>query len=448
MNIIVIVADSLRVDHLGCYGSSVKTPNIDDVASDAAVFEQAYAENLPTVPCRTAWWTGRHLFAKRGWQPFEHDDVLLAEILSSRGFASALITDTYHLHRPSYNCGRGFDTTSFIRGQEYDPWVVDESIDVDITKYHRLRGDDSDEMWKPRFTQYLKNATRFKTEEDHCVARVMKEAIRWLEHMTKSRQDKLFLWVDSFSPHEPWDPPSPYREMYKPGYTGMELIDPVPGDIAGYMTTAELNCAQGLYAGVVTLMDKWIGVLLDAIRNLGIYENSLIIITSDHGEPFGEHGMIRKAKPALYEELVHIPLIIRHPECSGMKQRFDTFTQPPDLMPTLLDAVGIDAKNTEFGWPGFEPNGPIPTLTGRSLVPVLSGEIESLWDYAVSAYYARQWSIRTKKWTYLRNLEGKDPPELYDRPSDSLEQQNVFDANPDIADMLELRLRRFADEVS
>ena len=165
MNIIVIVADSLRVDHLGCYGSSVKTPNIDEVASDAAVFEQAYAENLPTVPGRTAWWTGRHLFAKRGWQPFEHDDVLLAEILSSRGFASALITDTYHLHRPSYNCGRGFDTTCFIRGQEYDPWVVDESLEADITKHHRLRGDDSDDMWKQRFTQYLKNATRFKTED-------------------------------------------------------------------------------------------------------------------------------------------------------------------------------------------------------------------------------------------------------------------------------------------
>ena len=117
-------------------------------------------------------------------------------------------------------------------------------------------------------------------------------------------------------------------------------------------------------------------------------------------------------------------------------------------MPTLLDAVGIDAKNTEFGWPGFEPNGPISTLTGRSLVPVLSGEIDTLWDFAVSAYYARQWSIRTKKWTYLRNLEGEDPPELYHRLSDSMEQQNVFDANPGSADTLELQIRRFTDEVS
>ena len=66
MNVIVIVADSLRVDHLGCYGSHVRTPNIDRLASEGAVFDQAYSENLPTIPCRAAWWTGRHLFPKRG----------------------------------------------------------------------------------------------------------------------------------------------------------------------------------------------------------------------------------------------------------------------------------------------------------------------------------------------------------------------------------------------
>ena len=76
MNIIVIVADSLRTDHLGCYGSSVRTPNIDALADDAAVFEKAYSENLTTVPCRAAWWTGKYLFAQRGWQPFEHNDIL------------------------------------------------------------------------------------------------------------------------------------------------------------------------------------------------------------------------------------------------------------------------------------------------------------------------------------------------------------------------------------
>ena len=86
MNIIVIVTDSLRVDHIGCYGSSVKTPNIDQLAADSAVFEQAYAENLPTIPCRTAWWTGRYMFPVRPWQHFEVSDYLLAEVLWDKGF--------------------------------------------------------------------------------------------------------------------------------------------------------------------------------------------------------------------------------------------------------------------------------------------------------------------------------------------------------------------------
>ena len=163
MNIIVIVADSLRADHLGCYGGDIKTPNFDKFAVDSSVFEQAYAENLPTMPCRTAWWTGRHLLPQRGWQPFEPSDYLLAEILWNREFASALITDTYHMHKPVYNCGRGFDTVVWIRGQEYDPWVVDESIKVDINRFHRLRGDETDARWKTLFTQYMRNASRFKT---------------------------------------------------------------------------------------------------------------------------------------------------------------------------------------------------------------------------------------------------------------------------------------------
>jgi arylsulfatase A-like enzyme len=110
MNVIVLVADSLRVDHLGCYGSAVQTPNLDRLAGESATFDQAYAENLPTLPCRTAWWTGRHLFTQRGWQPFAPSDYLLAEVLWDKGYSSALITDVYHMHKPVYNCGRGFAT--------------------------------------------------------------------------------------------------------------------------------------------------------------------------------------------------------------------------------------------------------------------------------------------------------------------------------------------------
>ena len=350
MNIIVIVADSLRTDHLGCYGSSVKTPNIDALADDAAVFEQAYSENLTTVPCRAAWWTGKYLFAQRGWQPFEHNDILLAE--------------------------------------------------------------------------------------------------RWLEQIIETQKDRLFLWVDSFSPHEPWDPPSPFREMYDPDYTGKALIDPVPGPVEGYMTDPELHHTKCLYAGAVSFMDKWVGVLLDCIRRAGIYDNSLIMLTSDHGAPLGEHGYIRKAGPNCYDELVHIPWIIRHPEGLGKGARIPAFVQPPDLMPTILDAAGIDSENIGGGWPNFEQRGTKLDLTGKSLGPVLSGISDSHRDFAVSAYHGRQWAIRTEAWTYLWNIEGDRPSELYHRKTDPKEVRNLIETRSDVADAMQNRLKDFAEQVA
>ena len=456
MNVIVIVTDSLRADHVGCMGGKARTPNIDAFAAEAMAFDQAYSENLPTMPCRTAWWTGRYLFTQRGWQHFEPWDYLLAEVLWDKGFTSALVTDVYHMHKPVYNCGRGFDTTAFIRGQEYDPWILDESIPVDITARHRLRGDDKDEMWRQRFAQHLRNVSGFKTEEDWFAARVVKEAIRWLDHVTQRQKDNLFLWVDSFSPHESWDPPEPYSTMYDPDYTGQELIDPVPGPVEGYMTPAELRHTLALYAGLVTYVDKWVGVLLDRIRELGLWDNSLIMFTSDHGEPFGEHGIVRKARPWGYEELAHIPWLVRLPDGAGAGQRCSAFVQPPDLMPTVLDLLGIPTTLTLAYRAPVRHTFPQDvvtatkqvTLNGRSLVPLLRGEAESLRDFVVTAHHRGEWAIRTEDWTYLLPLRGERVPELYNRRTDLAEQHDVVADHPEVADALELTLRRFADDVS
>jgi arylsulfatase A-like enzyme len=302
---------------------------------------------------------------------------------------------------------------------------------VDLSRFHRLRGDDQDDHWRRCFAQYLRNVSSFKSEEDYFVARVVKQALRWLEDVTKKQKDNLFLWVDCFDPHEAWDPPSPYREMYDPGYTGQELIDPVPGPVEGYMSPEELKHTLALYAGEVTLVDKWVGALLDRIRDLGLYDNSLIMFTSDHGEPFGEHGIVRKAALWGYEELCHIPWIIRHPD-AGHGKRFSGFVQPPDLMPTVLDAAGVRT--------GLE-------FTGCSLMPVLTGQRETVRDFAVSAWHDTQWTIRTADWTYLMNLDAGKQPELYDRKSDHAEQHNVWENTREVGDELELKLRRFAGEV-
>jgi arylsulfatase A-like enzyme len=465
-NIIVIITDSLRFDHVGCYGSRIKTPNIDKLAAEGVKFLHSYSENLPTMPTRRGWWTGKYHFHEAGWQPFTSDDYLLAEILWDQGYTSALITDVYHMHKPVYNCGRGFDTTVFIRGQEYDPWIVDPEIKVDVDKspIHRLRGGEGregDETWRSRFAQYLKNCTVRKTEEDYCVARVVKEAIRWLEYVTKRQKEKLFLWVDIFDPHEPWDPPPPYNRMYAdPKYTGPDLVDPVPGDVQGYMTPEEVKHTRGLYAGEVTFVDKWFGILLERLKELGIYDNSLIMHTADHGQPLGEHGYIRKARPRNYEELIHIPWIVRHPERLSAGKDISAIVQTVDMLPTILEALGIrsDKLTLKFTEPDQSSSKSVnifpqdlvtrqqrQVLGGCSLMPLIEGKASHVRDLAFGGHHNREWYARSKEWTYLLPIDGSRPPELYDRQSDPGEQHNVINKNPEVAMGLELELRRFVN---
>jgi arylsulfatase A-like enzyme len=243
--------------------------------------------------------------------------------------------------------------------------------------------------------------------------------------------------------------------MYDPDYEGQELIDPVPGPVEGYMTEAELAHTQALYAGEITFVDKWVGVLLDHLRTLGIYDNSLIMFTSDHGEPFGEHGIVRKARPWNYEELAHIPWLIRHPEGWGAGERFDGFVQPPDLMPTVLAAVGV---TEDLSLPYLAPvKHTFPqdivvdetdvVVQGQNLLPILRGEREAIRDFALTAHYNAQWGLRTEDWTYLFNLDPTKPSELYNRKEDRAEQHNILTEHQDVADALELTLRRFADRV-
>jgi arylsulfatase A-like enzyme len=426
MNVIVIINDSLRWDHLGCYGNNwIKTPNIDKLASESALFDYFYPEGLPTVPCRTTFFTGRFTFPFRGWQRLEPTDILLAEILWNKGFTSALITDVYHLHKPSMAFERGFDYTQHIRGHEGDPWVLDESIEVDIDRYYK--GDGKDKAVRQQLIQYLRNIHLWKSEEDTFVARVVKAGIRWLEG--QPRKDNLLLWLDCFDTHEPWDPPPPYNRMYTdPNYSGKDIIQPIPGKVEGYLTPEELNHIARLYAGKVTLCDHWVGQFLDKVKELGMYDNTLIIYTTDHGEPFGDHGIIRKAEPLLYEELVHIPLIIRHPEGMGAGKRLDALVETTEIFPTILDFLNVPRP---------------PRIHGESLLPIMRGEVESIRDYAYMGQFKRAWRINDREWSLLLNLDKDNSKELYNLREDPGEKQDLISVKPQKAMELELELRRF-----
>jgi len=457
MNVVVIVTDSLRADHTGYMnlGGRAQTPNLDRLAAEGTVFEHYYPEGLPTLPVRTAWWTGLWGFPVHGWRPFQLSDVLLAEVLWDKGYTSALVADTYHLHKPVYGAGRGFDTVRWIRGQEYDPWIVDVPVDLDASPHHRLRGDESDRHWRPLFEQSLRNETAFKQESDYFVARTTTAAIEWLERVTQQQRDRLFLWVDCFDPHEAWNPPEPYWSMYKPaGYQGAEITDPVPGPVAGYMTPEEVERTRTLYAGEVTLVDRWVGKLLDRLRELGLFDNTLIVHVSDHGEPFGEHGIIRKAMPLNYEELVRSPLVIRHPQGVGAGRRVSALVQSVDLMPTILDFLGIPpVLEQQYRAPAKDlfpqdmvADRKVVEMEGESLLPLMAGSKPALRDFAYIGHYGRSWTIRTHEWSFHLFLTTGER-RLFDLKADPGEQHDVLADHQPIARNLELEVRRLVDQV-
>jgi len=128
----------------------------------------------------------------------------------------------------------------------------------------------------------------------------------------------FFLMLEIFDPHEPFDPPFPYSEMYNPGYTGQRFIWPTYGGSELY-SPDELKEIRALYAGEVSLVDHWLGHLLDKVERLGLMDDTMIIVTTDHGHLFGEHGMIGKpwsdlGDSNMYQELAHVPLLIYHPK--------------------------------------------------------------------------------------------------------------------------------------
>jgi len=441
MNLIVLSTDTLRADYLGCYGNAeVRTPNIDRLAAEGVLFENAFAEGLPTLEARRVYFTGRRLFPtweakphkgdhlgyQPGWHAFDEREVTIAEVLQSGGYTTALITDVYHMFKPTGNFHRGFDCWRWIRGQEADPYVTGPRDKVDFSAYvkpgtykrRRFQG----------LEQYLLNTLHRNGEEDYFTAQVMSTAIRWIEDNVGNQP--FFMWVDCFDPHEPWDPPKRFADMYCSDYEGPEFI--WPDTRAGDYTEAELRRIRALYMGEITFLDEWIGRVLETLDRIHIAEDTLIAFTSDHGTLLGEQGILRKKHHMLIKAETRVPFVLRGPGLQS-GQRIEAFVQAPDFMPTWFDLLGEHAP---------------PTATGQTLRPLLEGEAGSLYDYVITAYgcYA---SVRDLEWNYVAPYCGPfhpkekvEPRQLYDLRDDPGEERNVAEDHRGVVETFADRLRR------
>jgi arylsulfatase A-like enzyme len=478
MNVIVVVCNSLHLGFLGAYGNAwIETPSLDRLASEGVVFDHHFPENLTTLPTRRSWWTGRYGFAdpEQGWTPLRPDERILPDLLWNQGVRTAFISDVPLLREAGTGYGRGFDEVIWVRGQGYDPLVHPtdpRARHVRIEDEPGLRlppQDDPDfELWKTRWEQYLRNRAVVRTdiEENTGVARTVNTAIDWLERRGDEKGPFL-LWLDIFSPHGPWDPPQPYRDQYvmaepdefEAGEEGdlveeigededlnfdiqevTALIDVPAGAVGDVLTEAELFRLRRTYAGTVTLVDRWLGELIEALGRMGRLDDSVVIFTSDQGEPLGEHGFVRRFRPWLHEELIHTPLIVRMPRAKHGGIRHQALVQTVDLLPTIVSALGLPPLGDDA----------LP-IHGHDLLSLIRGELTKVRDYACLGMDVAEFAIRTHLWHLIVPVE-QDPDEprsseLFRKPEDRWDQNNVIEQHPEVADHLEVTLRRFVEAI-
>ncbi len=428
-NVVVIVSDTFRRDHLGAFGNTyIHTPHIDEFARSSVVFDRHVISSFPTMPARADILTGTFSYTHMGWQPLPHRLPTLPGVLSEAGYLTMGVVDTPFFVRGGFGYDRGFDDFVWVRGQGDD------------TRPHERS--DARSTWR--------------SEEDRMVARTVTQAERWLE---RHYDEQFFLYVDTWDPHEPWDAPAYYTARYREGYEG-EQIYPAYGNWkkAG-LEKDDVDLGHATYCGEVTMVDFWIGRLLAKLDALGLTENTLVFFTSDHGFYFGEHDYFGKAewvhdpeasvtadssvpdwlteswlltveRSPLYRELTNVPLMVRGP---GLEPgRTQAMTTAPDLAPTIMELAGLGGVPT--------------TMTGDSFGGVLNGTRQEHRPLVVSS-----WPLYLAKGEIVTAIDSKarriadympvtvttperslilggpdDEPELYDLTRDPGERENAW----------------------
>lgn len=358
---VLLCLDTLRADHLGSYGYPFETsPSIDALAAESVVFERAIAQSATTL------WSHRALFQSRLVSRTAADAPVLAEALAAAGLRTAAFT------------GGGYVSAEFGFGRGFE-------------RYEEDRGG---------------------------LAVSLPKAEAWLRERDG---EPFFLFLHTYDTHLPYDPPPPFDTMYGDAYQGpvtggssrsllrqQRGLDGVDRGAASPLTAADRARLVALYDGGIRYADDWVGELRGMLERLGLAETTVLVLYSDHGEEFRDHGSWIHSH-SVYDELVRVPLIWHEPGLAP--HRVSSQVRLLDVAPTLLETLGVRAAA------GF---------AGQSLVPLLAG---GRGDHrpAVSEM-GRHESLAVYPWKLIR---GVGAPRLFDLSSDAREQRNLAAQEPD-----------------
>jgi arylsulfatase A-like enzyme len=446
LNVILIVADTFRADNLAAYGSQwVETPHLNRLAEESIVFEDLYPEGMPTIPTRRVLNTGRrivptHAFfqhetgsgASPGWHHLYNEDVTLAETLAEAGYVTALIADLPHLQRPGRNFHRGYSYWEWIRGQETDYYAQPPRQTPDFSALYPADYLAEAQKVNPGLltflNRYTANRQRWLQHGDSIVEQTAKDAVRWLKE--NHDQGPFLLHIESFDPHEPWDPPDYFLEKYlkNPGPHSW----PEPPYQRIQVPPEGHERLRANYAGEASNVDYWLGQVLETVEALGLKENSVIVFTSDHGAMLGEQGQFVKGEDRIRKQVTHVPLLMRLPNKQYAGKRVSGFVQHFDIVPTVLGRLKLKAS---------------PRVTGQDLWTYVTGERTNPRDHVVSAFgYVA--AVRTPEWNYsaVWNREkhkGRYDAQLYDRGKDPDELVDIAAGNPAVIENLHAKLDQY-----
>ncbi len=334
MKTVFVLFDSLNRAALGAYGGTdIATPNFDRFARRAMTFDTHYVGSLPCMPARRDMHTGRLNFLHRSWGPLEPFDNSFAQILKDSGTYTHLITDHLHYFEDG---GTGFhtrfNTWDFVRGQEHDPWIAMVEPPLDKFRETYAGSQYPEDRSDKRFNGMVNREVQ-QDEADFPGPKCFAAAMEFLDR--NAAADDWLLMLECFDPHEPFHAPDRFKAPYATGWDGKVLDWPRYEKVQE--TPEEIAEIRANYAALVAMCDEYFGKLLDRFDAENLWEDTALVLSTDHGFLLSEHDWWGKMRMPCYEEISHIPLMIhdpRTPQAAGKRTR--ALTQTADLMPTLL----------------------------------------------------------------------------------------------------------------
>ena len=386
-NAVVILLDSLNRHMVGAYGNNeFATPNLDRLARRSVRFERHYAGSLPCMPARHDILCGSLDFLWRPWGSIELWERPITDHLRAAGVVTMLVSDHPHLFESGgENYHSDFAAWDYQRGHEGDLW--------------KTRPDPS-WLGAPSFGRghmpYDNSRGYFTDESDFPGPRTLATAARWLEQ-DAPHHDRFLLFVDEFDPHEPFDTPDPYASMYDPEWEGPHLIWPpyTRGAVErGVISEREGRQVRASYGAKLTMIDEWLGRVLDVLDRTDRWSDTVVILCTDHGHYLGEKDIWGKPAVPVYEPLGHIPLLVAWPGVEA--KSVDALTTSVDLFATLADLFGVETVEHR--------------THGVSLRPLVDGSATSVREYALSGVWGREVHLVADGTKYLRGPDGDNAP--------------------------------------